>query len=267
MAVCLTALLCGCGPSTEVAADPAQSQAASFAAAQTSTNWSGYVLAGQPLAFTSVSGSWIVPAVDCPAGSSSSSSSWTGIGGGNSIDPTLIQAGTVQECNGGASYSAWWEAIPAPSVTASPNLLGSQGYEVQPGDRITVVIDGGSAVLWNISISNSDRGWTFNTTVPYFAAGETAEWIEEAPLSAGTGGVGQTSLSDFRQVSFSALTVNGANPQLVDADSMAMVDANGDVISNPSRAGKSGDAFDVCFGPGVCLQKTPAEGASAQHPP
>jgi hypothetical protein len=61
------------------------------------------------------------------AGENEYSSSWVGIGGGcvtagcTVTDTTLIQAGTEQDVNssGQASYYAWWELVPAPSVQIS----------------------------------------------------------------------------------------------------------------------------------------------------
>src|SRR5205823_1915926 len=126
----------------------------------------------------------------------------------------------------------------------------TQSYPVQPGDRITATADGRSAVLWAITIKSS-RAWTFNTTTPYTAGGATAEWIEEAPLSAGS--AGQATLTNFGRVAFSALTANGANPNLTAAQRVVMVDANdGHVVANPSAAGSGGNSFAVCFGSANC---------------
>jgi len=221
--------------------------------ARQSTNWSGYVQTGLPDSFRRISGSWTVPAVQCPGSGSTASSTWTGIGGGDSSDPTLIQAGTEQSCSeGAAAYSAWWELIPAPAITAGEGLLDAQDYPVHPGDRITVSIDGSSALVWAIEIRNSTRDWIFNITAPYTAAGATAEWVQEAPLSVGSDGAGQTTLSDYGRVAFDSLSVNGANPALSAAERVVMVDADGEIISNPSAPAAGGDAFDVCYGAGAC---------------
>lgn len=265
LAASLISLLAGCGGGGDAGdpdggagqqAGPAGSDSSGDAGdsrAQQSSNWSGYVQTGQPNSFTRISGSWTVPALQCPGSGSTASATWTGIGGGSSVDPTLIQAGTAQSCEGGAAgYSAWWELIPAPAITAGEGLLDAQEYPVNPGDQISVSIDSGSVLVWNITIQNSTRGWTFNITVPYLAAGATAEWIEEAPLSAGSAGVGQDTLSNFGRVGFYALTVNGANPGLTAEQRVVMVDSSDSVIANPSAPAPGGDAFDVCFGSGAC---------------
>src|SRR5205807_2981333 len=104
-----------------------------------STNWSGYNQGTLEKVgpFNSVAGTWIVPtATQHTGGQAEYSSSWIGIGGGcvdancNVTDATLIQAGTEQDvsASGKASYYAWWELIPAPSVKIS-------GFAVRAGDH------------------------------------------------------------------------------------------------------------------------------------
>lgn len=225
-----------------------QGQPSAPAGGNRSTNWSGYVLSGPAQSFSKVQGSWAVPSVNCAGADGAASSSWAGIGGGNNADPTLVQAGTEQDCNGGPDYFAWWEVIPAPASRLNP-----QTYPVGAGDRISVSADGSSAIVWSIRIANDSRGWVFSTSVPYGAAGATAEWIEEAPLTAGTGGAGQSALADFGRVAFSALTANGGNPGLSANERVVMVDGrDGHVVANPSAPGVNGNAFAVCFGSGAC---------------
>src|SRR5438093_3952798 len=113
--------------------------------ANKSNNWSGYnqgTIEQRGKTFTSVSGTWRVPTATAhKAGENEYSSSWVGIGGGcvnadcSVTDGTLIQAGTEQDVNskGRASYSAWWELIPAPSITIS-------GFPVRAGDVMFVSI-------------------------------------------------------------------------------------------------------------------------------
>ncbi len=96
--------------------------------ANQSTNWFGYnqgaLEPGKSL-FSSITGDWTVPtATQHTSGQAESSSDWIGIGGGcmdtscTTTDSTLIQTGTEQDVTGGkASYSAWYELIPAPSLT------------------------------------------------------------------------------------------------------------------------------------------------------
>jgi hypothetical protein len=211
-----------------------------------STNWAGYVRPGGPGEIAHIRGSWTVPAVNCGASENSASVHWVGIGGSATGDLLLIQSGTGADCNGGATYYAWWEGFPLPSVSIDP-----AAYPVQAGDAVSVDIDGSSLLLWVISIVNARAGWVFQTTVPFVSAGLSAEWIVEAPLSAGTGGAGQSSLSDFGRVSFNSLEMNHAAPGLIGTQAIKMVDGNA-TLAVPSAPGAGGSSFDVCFGPSAC---------------
>src|SRR5439155_26999812 len=99
--------------------------------ANQSNNWSGYnqgSLEQNGKLFNAVAGAWTVPTATAhKAGENEYSSSWIGIGGGcvtadcSVTDSTLIQTGPEQDVNskGRASHSAWWELIPAPTITIS----------------------------------------------------------------------------------------------------------------------------------------------------
>ena len=109
--------------------------------ANQSNNWFGYNQGSLELGgklFNSISGDWTVPtATQHTPGQAESSSDWIGIGGGcvdaNCAvgDNTLIQTGTEQDvsASGAASYGAWWEIIPGPSLTIS-------SFTVSPGDHM-----------------------------------------------------------------------------------------------------------------------------------
>jgi len=136
--------------------------------------------------FKGVAGTWVVPmAKGYKAGENEYSSSWVGIGGGcvtadcSVTDSTLIQAGTEQDVDskGRASYSAWWELIPAPSVTIS-------GFPVRAGDKIfaSITENPPDSEVWTILVKNLTTGKTFTMTVPYSSTRATAEWIEETPV-------------------------------------------------------------------------------------
>jgi peptidase A4-like protein len=215
--------------------------------ANQSSNWSGYnqgvLEKGSP--FTSVSGTWTVPtATQHVAGRAESSSVWVGVGGGCMeetcllTDPTLIQAGTEQDVDeaGNASYSAWWEIIPLPSLATS--------LRVAPGDVMNVAITQTLPEVWKIDIHNRTSGQSFTTTVPYPSAFGTAEWIVETPIVVSTTGAGFAGMPDLSTVLFSEATANGANPNLNSAEALQLVQ-NGEVIATPS-APSGGDSFRVC---------------------
>src|SRR3989442_12775705 len=85
-------------------------------------------------------------------------------------DTTLIQAGTSQDVasNGKATYTAWWEIIPAPSVPVS--------LAVTAGNTVRVNIAETTPQVWSITINNVSTGQSWSTTVPYSSTYATAEW-------------------------------------------------------------------------------------------
>ena len=132
--------------------------------ANQSSNWFGYsqgTLEQGSKLFNSISGDWTVPAAtQHTAGTAEASSDWIGIGGGcvdagcTLTDSTLIQTGTEQDVDatGAPSYSAWWELVPAPSITVS-------NMTVSPGDHMHASVSElvNDADVWNITIPTSPR--------------------------------------------------------------------------------------------------------------
>src|SRR4051794_40709443 len=225
--------------------------------ANQSSNWFGYnqgtLEKGNKL-FNSISGDWTVPtATQHRKGQAESSSDWIGIGGGcvdsgcAVTDNTLIQTGTEQDVNtnGKASYSAWWEVIPAPSISVS--------LPVHPGDRmhadISEVVPNSN--VWTITLKNVTRNKTFTQTVPYSSTHLTAEWIEETPLLIGTD-AGFAALPNLTNPAFDLAKTNGANAALTPAEKMLLTDSNGKVIGAPSNPDAQHDGFAACTWRSTC---------------
>jgi hypothetical protein len=217
-----------------------------------SSNWFGYnqgMLEKGNIGFNSITGDWTVPtATQHTRGQDESSSDWIGIGGGcvdsgcNVGDATLIQTGTEQDVNssGAASYSAWYELVPAPSLTIT-------NMTVSPGDHMHASIaEVGvpNSEVWTITLQDLTRGETFATTVPYTSTHATAEWIEETPLVIGTN-AGFAALPNLTAVPFMFATANGAPANLQSSEEIQLVDSGGHVIGTPS-APKSSQSFDDC---------------------
>lgn len=215
-----------------------------------SSNWFGY---NQGTAeqggkrFHSIAGAWRVPrARQRAAGRAEASSTWIGIGGGcvnascTSGDNTLIQTGTEQDVNaaGKASYSAWYELIPAPSIT-----IGSM--VVRPGDRMSASIAETLPEVWKITLRDITRGETFTTTVPYTSTHATAEWIEETPLAIGTN-TGLTPLPKLSRMTFEGATVNGAPARLKRSERIVLAKGNAKPIGIPSAPDRARKAFRLC---------------------
>jgi len=226
--------------------------------ANSSSNWFGYnqgTLEQGSKLFTSIIGDWTVPTVtQHSSGQAEASSDWIGIGGGcidagcTATDSTLIQTGTEQDVDatGAASYSAWWELVPAPSLTIS-------NMTVAPGDHMhaslsEVVPD---SDVWTISIQDVTRGESFSQTVPYPSTHATAEWIEETPLEIGTD-AGFASLPNLSNPGWTSATVNGASAGLKSSEEMDLIDSNSNVIGAPSAPNATADGFNECTWASTC---------------
>jgi hypothetical protein len=214
-----------------------------------SNNWSGYNkgVLETGATFHSISGTWVVPTATAhKKGEDEFSSSWIGIGGGCldtsclATDNTLIQAGTEQDvaADGSASYSTWYELIPAPSI--------STPLAVKPGDSVSVTIGESVPEVWSIVIKNNTSGQSWSTTVPYPSSYGTAEWIEETPVIIGSNGAGFSAMPNLGTVQFSGATANGANANLQSPEAMQLVDTSGNVLATPSAPDASRDGFNDC---------------------
>jgi Peptidase A4 family len=217
-----------------------------------SNNWFGYnqgTLEQGGKMFNAITGDWTVPtATQHTAGQDEASSDWIGIGGGcldaacTIGDNTLIQTGTEQDVSGGtASYSAWWELVPAPSITIS-------GMTIHPGDHMhaSVAETVAGSNVWNIQLKDVTTGQSFSTTAPYSSTHATAEWIEETPLVFGTGGAGLAALPNLTNTPFTSGTTNGANAGLKATEEIQLIDSSGKVIGTPSAPNSTANGFTAC---------------------
>ncbi len=180
-----------------------------FATKDTSTNWSGYAVTipgvnvtntpnGGP--YTDATGTWIAPSVTCVPGSTTASAVWVGLGGYFTNSNALEQAGTAADCdaNGTPSYYAWYELVPANSVTVP--------LRINPGDVITTsVVANGANVL--VQIKDRTRNVTFTKRLVATSLDYTsAEWIVEAPSACSSNNFcRQLTLANFTNVTFSRL--------------------------------------------------------------
>jgi Peptidase A4 family len=159
-----------------------------------SSNWAGYAVTGRT--FRHVTGTWVVPTLDCSSGAGYSAA-WVGLGGYAETSQALEQTGTEADCNGrgAAHYSAWYELVPSPAVTG--------GMTVRAGDRISASVDVlGTRV--RLHLSNLTTGASL-TKSARMSSPETssAEWIVEAPSACDAADrCSQLPLGDFGTVSF-----------------------------------------------------------------
>jgi hypothetical protein len=223
-----------------------------------SSNWFGYnqgSLEKGGTLFNSITGDWTVPAATQHlAGQAEDSSDWIGIGGGcvdtacTVGDNTLIQTGTEQDvdASGHASYSAWWELVPAPSISIT-NMTVAAGDHMHAS--IAEVVAGSN--LWTITLQDLTRGESFSQTIAYSSTHATAEWIEETPLLLGTN-AGFASLPNLSNPAFTAATVNGHSAGLSTSEEIDLIDSNGNVIGAPSAPNSTADGFNACTWATTC---------------
>lgn len=184
-----------------------------------SSNWSGYVAAASDTAatatsFTTVAGRWVQPKVSCTSGRRSSSAFWVGLGGASETSQALEQIGTEADCNvsGKATYSSWYELVPAASVPIKLKVL--------PGNVITasVAVQGTKVT---VQIRNLSRRTKF-TKVLRMSSPDTssAEWVAEAPSACNSRGrCVVLPLTNFGNVSFTQATAiaNGHHGTISDS--------------------------------------------------
>jgi hypothetical protein len=163
-------------------------------------------------------------------------------------DSTLIQTGTEQDVDssGKPSYSAWWELVPAPSITIT-------NMTVSPGDHMhaslaEVVPDSN---VWTITLQDVTRNESFSQTVPYTSTHATAEWIEETPLLIGTD-AGFAALPNLSNPAFTSATTNGSNANLQPSEALDLVDSNNKVIGSVSAPNSTHNGFNACTWTASC---------------
>ena len=145
----------------------------------TSTNWSGYAVTGAKGSVTSVTASWIVPAIvgACPP-EDQYASFWVGIDGYSSN--TVEQIGTDSDCqNGVPTYYVWFEFYPHASYNVN-------SVEIKPGDTIIAQVNSSGKGTFTVELTNKTTGASFSTSTKVASANQSsAEWIAEAPYQGG----------------------------------------------------------------------------------
>lgn len=219
-----------------------------------SSNWAGYAINAPVGSVTEVKGSWVQPAVTCPATGIEAAVFWVGIDGSNSL--TVEQTGTMAECyNGLPSYGAWYEFYPAALIVISR-------LKINPGDKMSASVKY-SATTTNFTATIKDVT-TGKSFIKSAAAPGTdrssAEWIAEALTLAGGS---LSSLPNFGTASFGKDTtlVTGTDTATISGttkviskfgsmvDSIAMVDQNSasTIKAQPSALSTDGTSFSVAW--------------------
>jgi len=153
--------------------------------------WGGYVATGS--GFTSIVGSWVEPKVTCNS-DNNLFAPWVGIDGYGSS--TVEQTGAQVSCSTGSPvYSAWYEMYPK-----APVYLSTSTYPVSANDKFTGSVTTTGNGSYKITLKDTTKGWSYNTTKSLNAENVSAEAIIESPSQ---------SYPTFTAVKFSAITVNG----------------------------------------------------------
>jgi hypothetical protein len=183
-----------------------------------SSNWSRYAVAGSALdvstTFTTVSGQWVQPTAGCTSSRSTYSAFWVGLGGFSESSQALEQIGTSADCSaaGKATYSMWYELVPAASVPIK--------FKVFPGNVISASVKvTGTSVT--VQIRNLTRKTKFTKTLSVSTPDtSSAEWVAEAPSACtASGRCIQLPLTDFGTVKFTkafATTTDGHTGTITD---------------------------------------------------
>ena len=178
-----------------------------------SSNWAGYAAIGlgstastasPDTRFTDVTGEWVQPRASCTPGTPTSVAIWVGLGGYSIRSRALEQVGTSADCDatGHASYTVWYELIPADSVRVS--------LRVRPGDRVVGVVEAtGNGVL--VQFIDRTRGRRFTRRLAMASPDlSSAEWIVEAPSQCDVASCGnQLPLTNFGSIAFTRTFVTG----------------------------------------------------------
>lgn len=189
------------------------------AAAQTTTNWSGYE--SRKGGYLMAAMEWTVHPAVAAAGTSTTSSIWPGIGTGTSTADSLIQAGTRADADCTVScsttYYPWIEIYPQESEEQISNL------PIKPGDLIGVLVEYdpvSAEAYFELDDETTQVGvsGTEDVTGSVVGSGSQAEWIVERPYFC------------FITCDYSKLTNFGTEP-IVDAQAIT-----GDTWDDPDDA-------------------------------
>jgi hypothetical protein len=157
--------------------------------------WGGYAVTGDN-PYTSITGAWTVPAMNC-SGGGGDASPWIGIDGWS--DNTVEQIGVDLDCvNGKASYHPWVEMYPGPSDYFKETI--------HAGDTLSALVSITNG-KWTLAESDQDTGWT-RTFHP--KAKGTPKYTSAEAILEDIGSSAVPPVPDFGTVTFSSVTVDGS---------------------------------------------------------
>ncbi|GHF45074.1 hypothetical protein FHX82_001765 [Amycolatopsis bartoniae] len=186
-------------------------------------NWGGYVSFGS---FTTATASWVEPSVTCRS-RNDLFAPWVGIDGDGSS--TVEQTGVETDCSSGSPvYQGWYEMYPAAPVYYS-NAVGA-------GDHISATVTRTGTNTYQLSLSDTTRGWTQTVTKSLSSRHSSAEAIIESPTDSYptiNGGV------QFTGVKFNGTNLASTSPSGLSADD------RGTYTWSPSAIASDGTDFTM----------------------
>ncbi len=221
----------------------------------TSNNWSGYVASGsQSGTFSSVSGSWVEPSVDCSS-ANGDAAFWVGLGGSSDGSGALEQVGTQVDCSAGGNgqHFTWYELVPAGPVRL--------GVPISPGDHVSAKVSVSGTTV-TVSLSNQTTGASTTKSLEMDNPDlSSADWIAEAPSlcqggdASGASGCTPVSLANFGTVTFTgaSATADGSTDTISSSDwSDEAMQLTGDgQNASPSSLSSDGSSFSVAWQSGA----------------
>ncbi len=214
------------------------------------SNWVGYAATttSNSQTFTSVLGSWQVPAVTGQTtGSPTYAAFWVGLDGfGNS---TVEQLGTDSNYTPGtgASYGAWYEMFPQYSIPIP-------GMTITPGDWMNASVTYEGNQTYRLTMQDTTTGSLFTIDqlpVPGFnPLRSSAEWVGESPGINGS----LSSLANFGSTTFlgASATLDGTDTGTIGSFStntgIQLVSGVGGLSATPSPLNADGNGFTIAIG-------------------
>ena len=198
---------------------------------EVSSNWAGWDNTGAT--YTTVSASWVQPAVTCTS-KTTYSSFWIGLDGDGSS--SVEQTGTEADCSHGrAVYSSWYEFYPAYPVNYTDT--------VRPGDQFSSSVTSNGAGRYTLVLSDVTRGWSHTTSgTASGAANASAEAIAEAPFSGRV-----LPLANFGTMQFTNVTVNGSPIGSVPTANRLTMETSGGTVKAATSTLTNNNTFTVTW--------------------
>jgi hypothetical protein len=193
-----------------------------------SANWSGYMAHG--VTYTQAEAQWHVPGIiSATAGTNEYSSSWVGVGLGQSSGTELMQAGTESDYVSGKQQNyMWYELFPRdaqfPQINVSPGDVVGAHISYSPSGPTIHMWDTNKHYnpTFKVGFSGADDGhaeWiyertTINNGLPYLA--DAPPTFSSVQASTGSGWTSLAAANDVAMLMYNCSgTTEMANPEAI----------------------------------------------------